>query len=288
MKSKIVELIKSLGPIVPSEITSKLESNSVIISALISELIKEGVVKYSHKKIGSSPLYYLPGQENEVRKRLTPELKIPERKIVEFFDEKKLVLKNNLSPQQRFMVDDLKDFITPLTLNINGEDKIFYKHYSISTQAIYDDMNKKKIKPAKVKSEGEKVKQMSLFNSPAAKTENKIKNQEVLVEAKNELESFDDLSDQFFTQYNLTLLESEVIKKGKEANFVVKAGYRIPQKYFVKYYKKKNLNEKDVSKAYADSQVKKMPCLIITIGKFSKKAEKLSESLGNFVNIIKL
>jgi len=150
VKSEIVGLIRSLGPIVPAEISSKLKVNSVIVSALLSELIREKVIKYSHKKVGSSPLYYIAGQEDRVRKRLLPELKIPERKIVEFFEENKLALRDGLAPQQRFMVDELEDFITKITLTINGEEKIFYKNYSVSEQELLKDMKNMKMKMPRI------------------------------------------------------------------------------------------------------------------------------------------
>lgn len=296
-----------MGPIVPSEITRKLETDSMIISALISELIKEGLVFYSHKKIGSSPLYYVKGQESKMRERLEPELNIAEKKIVEFFEKNKLMLKANLSPQQRYMVDDLRDFVTPLTLNINGEDKIFYKHYSISTQTIYDELKKKKI-IKKVKTD-KSAPQSRLFDTPRKEFENKQDTKKVVEEKfgennekkeeeytpkverlkdEVEYEEFDDLSEKFFTQYNLKVLEAESIRKNSEANFIVLTNYRIPQKYFVKYYKKKRISEKDINNAYTQSQLHKMPCIIITIGKLSKKSEESLEKLGSYVNVIKL
>jgi hypothetical protein len=283
VKEKIIALIKELGPIVPSEITGRLESSSVIISALISELIKEGRVFYSHKKIGNSPVYYVTGQEESVRKRLLPELNIAEKKIVEFFENNKLVLKDNLSPQQRYMVDELRDFIKPLTLNINGVDKVFYKHYSIPTQSIYDELKKRKVK--KVKPEKSPVPQSRLFDEPKPK-EYTPKSERV--EPKFSYKKFDDLSEQFFTQYNLTVLDSKIVRKNTEANFTVLADYRIKQKYFVKYFKKKTVNEKDISKAQTAAQLKKMPCLIITTGKLSKKGKKLMKGLGSYINVIKL
>jgi len=279
VKSEIVGLIRSLGPIVPAEISSKLKVNSVIVSALLSELIREKVIKYSHKKVGSSPLYYIAGQEDRVRKRLLPELKIPERKIVEFFEENKLALRDGLAPQQRFMVDELEDFITKITLTINGEEKIFYKNYSVSEQELLKDMkNMKSLKKGKVK---EAVPQQKLFDSTADKKSGKKKEAVACL-------NFDNASDAFFRNYELIVLECEKVRKGSEANFIARNNKGIGQDYFVKYYKKKNLAEKDINKAYAESLGAKKPCLIITTGKVNSKCEKLLADLGSYVKLIKI
>lgn len=289
MKTQIISLIRELGPIVPNEITRKLGKASVIVSALLSELVKEGEVFLSSKKIGSSPLYYLKGQEESMRKRLLPELKIPEKKTIEFFEKNKLVLKDNLSPQQRFIIDGLKDYITKINLNINGKERIFYKHYSISSDVIYNELNSFNVnkKPKKKKVVKKTVDaQKSLFGGRVAQ-KRKMPTSTKVVET-NVYEKVDDISDLFFTKYNMTVIESKTVRKNREYIFVARANYRIPQIYFIKYLKKKSINDNDISKAHVAANVKKMPCIIMTQGKLTKKARELLEKLGPILNVIKM
>lgn len=316
MKDEILNLIKELGPIVPSEITSKLGEDSMIVSALISELIRNGKVKYSHKKIGSSPLYYVEGQEDEVRKRLLDELKIPEKKIIEYFEKNKLVLRNNLTPQQRYMIDELKDYITSIKLEINGDEKLFYKHHSISKQNILDDMNKFKNKSKekeeeldndkifeskKEEKEEEEDEKEKKEESDVVETEKSaevksfkqiklgaLKNKSLKIKDEDEYKKFDDLSERFFKKYNLTVIKSNKIRKGSEANFIIVTNDNIRQKYFVKYYSKKRINEKDISKAHTSAQIKKLPCIILTTGKLTNKAKDLLPRLGSLLKIVKV
>ncbi|VVB75292.1 Uncharacterised protein [Candidatus Tiddalikarchaeum anstoanum] len=291
MKEQIIGLIKQLGPVVPNELTGKLGKDSFIVSALLSELIKEGLVFISSKKIGSSSVYYLKGQEDAMRKRLLPELKIPEKKTLEFFEKNKLMLRDNLEPQQRFVVDGLSDFITKMTLKINGEDKIFYKHYSIPSEVIYDELKKMNDKP-KLKPQKTSTVQESLFLVKKEKPEKKSKKAKQAVPAEVKPEEpyvkVDDASDKFFQEKGLTITKTDVVKKNSEFNFTARTNYTLPQFYFVKYFKKNSLNEADISRAHTQAQTNKMPCLIITTGAVSKNAEKLLISLGNLVNIVKL
>jgi len=311
VKERIIELIRELGPIVPNEISGKLEANSFLVSALMSELVREKRLLYSHKKLSNSPLYYVQGQEDLVRRRLNPLLKIPEKKIVEFFEKNKLALKDNLSPQQRYMVDELKDYITSITLNIDGEEKKFYKNHNVSDESIRDSL--KNMKP--VKEESPKPQPSSLFgNSPQTNKpmthsffENKkeddfkffekpkqevvvekpiqqVKLQEVQIE-ENSL-YFDRVSSNFFDKNNLNIVSVDVVKKGKEANFVIKSGFN--QEVFVKYFVKNSINETDVSKAFTESHVNKLPCWILTKAKVNKKAQKLLDNLGKTINLISI
>ncbi|MFA5303538.1 MAG: hypothetical protein WC393_03300 [Candidatus Nanoarchaeia archaeon] len=274
MKEKIVQLIQKIGPIVPTDISKELGIDSYVASAIISEMIREGLILYSYKKMTTSPLYYLKGQEELVRKRLTTILKIPEINILEFFKNNKLVAKENLEPQQRYMVDDLRDFITPMVLKINGEDKAFYKHYSISESEVIEKFNKWKQDQTKEVAE---AKQQKIIETSEKEEHETPKQQRI-----------DSATDKFFIKNGLEIIESLIVKKSSEYDFVAKQSSSVGQTFFVKYLKKASINDSDISKAYTAAQSKKMPCIILITGKLSKKAQELIANLGYLVNVIKI
>jgi hypothetical protein len=283
VKEKIVQLIQKIGPIVPTDISKELGIDSYVISALISEMIREGLILYSHKKMTTSPLYYLKGQEELVRKRLTSILKIPEINILEFFKNNKLVSKENLEPQQRYMVDELRDFITPMLLKINGENKPFYKHYSISEFEVINKFNKWKIEQNKTYEKKSKNK-----NIEEPKSKKIIETQTIIVSEDKKSKRIDLASDKFFIKNELEIIEMSTVKKSTEYDFVVKQSSSVGQTFFVKYFKKLNINDSDISKAYTVAQSKKMPCIILITGKLSKKAQGLMVNLGYLINVIKI
>jgi len=287
MKQKIIELIQRIGPIVPTDISKELGFDSYVVSAVISEMVRDGQILYSHKKMTTSPLYYIKGQEELARKRLLSILKIPESNILEFFSKNKLVSRENLEPQQRYMVDELRDFIKPLSLKINGEDKAFYRHYSVSEAEIIEKLNKWK----QEKEEGDKGKDDEIAHQKNEALAPKKEDEKIIPEKKPDEprhEKIDSLSDKFFLKNGLEIIESVIVKKGSEYDFVARQSLGVGQTFFVKYLKKSSINDSDISKAYTQAQSKKMPCIILVSGKLNKKAQDLIINLGYLVNLIKI
>jgi len=280
VKEKILELIRKMGPIVPTDISKELGIDSYVASAIISEMVKDGLVLLTRKKMTTGPLYFIPGQEEMVRDRLRSVLKIPEINIIDFFSKNKLVSRDNLEPQQRYMVEELNDFIKPLVLKIGGEDKVFYRHYSVSEADVIEKFNKWQ-------------QEVSGSQKPkVASIEGQEKDAEGLIEQKQPEEKndfyADSVSNKFFSKNGFDISEMIVVKKGAEYDFIVRQSGGFSQTFFVKYYKKSSLSDSDISKAYTSAQSKKMPCIILTNGKVSKKAQELIISLGYMINIIKL
>jgi hypothetical protein len=51
---------------------------------------------------------------------------------------------------------------------------------------------------------------------------------------------------------------------------------------------KKSLNEADLSLAYNEGQHERLPVLLVTNGKLTKKAEEYQKKLGNFLIVNKI
>ena len=80
--------------------------------------------------------------------------------------------------------------------------------------------------------------------------------------------------------------QKEVIRKNAELNLIAKVPSVLGTvTHFCKIEKKRICDEKDLSAAYVEAQVKKLPLLFLYIGTISKKAQELLESKV-FENVI--
>jgi len=63
----ILHLVKSKGPVLPVHISKEVKQDLLFTSAMLSELVSKKKLKISYLKIGGSPLYFLPGQDDQLR-----------------------------------------------------------------------------------------------------------------------------------------------------------------------------------------------------------------------------
>ncbi len=127
MRDRILQLVQVKGPLLPVDVRSELRIDSMFVGAYLSELIKDGKIKASHAKIGSSPLYYVPGQERyleQLRDYLHPKMK----ETFDLLKEKKVLRDSNLSEVMKAAVREIKDFAVPLTVN---KKELFWKYHLV-------------------------------------------------------------------------------------------------------------------------------------------------------------
>jgi hypothetical protein len=80
----------------------------------------------------------------------------------------------------------------------------------------------------------------------------------------------------FFDTSGIEIDEFELVRKGTEYDFVVRLPSNVGHlNYYCKAKSKAKLNEGDLSTAYVQGQIKKLPILIITLGDLTKRAEEL-------------
>ena len=78
-KQKILEILKQKGPSLPVPISREIKLSPTFTSAILSELSNEKKVKLSNMKIGSSPLYLIPGDEKKLENHAEQNLTGPEK-----------------------------------------------------------------------------------------------------------------------------------------------------------------------------------------------------------------
>ena len=66
VKQKILKILRIKGPSLPVPISREIEMSPMFASAILAELVGEGRINLSNLKVGSSPLYLLPEQEQKL------------------------------------------------------------------------------------------------------------------------------------------------------------------------------------------------------------------------------
>ena len=80
-KPKVIEYVQKNGPSLPVQVSKVIGREIYVSSAVLSELISSRKMLITAAKVGSSPLYYLPGQEHKLQTLLYPYLKKPAPKL---------------------------------------------------------------------------------------------------------------------------------------------------------------------------------------------------------------
>lgn len=158
LRNKIISFLKMKGPSLPYEIATLIKRDTIIASAFLSELISAKIVKMSNLRIGSSPLYFLPGQEAMLEK-FTEHLQGNELEAYNIIKEKKLVKDSDLSPKDRVSMGFIKDFAIPIkVITPEGEALNYWKFYSLGNDEVSRMLSDERKNKNKVKIEKEKIK----------------------------------------------------------------------------------------------------------------------------------
>lgn len=137
VNQKILEIIRSKGPIIPSQIAKETKESLLFSSARLAELLSSKHLKISHIKIGGSPLYYLAGQESRLQEFSTY-LKGPEKDAFMLLQQQQIIDETAQEPVVRVALRNMKDFAIPLEVIYNNEKKIFWKWYLLSSDAVQE------------------------------------------------------------------------------------------------------------------------------------------------------
>ncbi len=308
-REKIIGFVKNNGPVLPVQLSKYLDTNILFASAMLSELFSSKHIKMTHASIGGSPLYYLQGQEVQVDARLSTSLSGREKEIYNLLKEKKVLREKDLVPWQRIAVKQLPDFAVSVNVKYGTDEDVFWKHQLVNEEdaknAIANILNETLDKKHAIADLVSSVKkEIPVTREPLApfareirtpKSE-EISGQQTLGETgkpENVLEKAEKLRTRkvkktdtgfyentikFLKNNNIQILKEEVVKKNKEINFIVSINSPFGDlKYLVKAKSKASITEADISMAYSDGQLKKMPVIMLVDGNVGKRAMLFAE-----------
>ncbi len=279
-QDKILSLLRMQGPSLPSKVAKALNTQILFASAHLADLTAQGKVKVSTLKIGGSPLYYLPGQEQQLYNFASGNLNPKDYVVLNKLKEQNVLPEKSLELLEKVALRNLKDFAIPLQVTVEGKAELFWKWHLLSEQettaAIEQLLNPLPAVQPELPGQLSKVtpESPSAVASPLVREE---KTRKTVPRAQKE-DFFPDL-ERVFRRLSITIDKKETIRKEKELNFLLKVPSAVgAMSYFCKAKNKSKCDEKDLSAAYVEALVKKLPLLFLHTGELSKKAQEMLKS----------
>lgn len=269
-------------PLLPQAVAKALNTDSIMAGAMLSELRGKGLLNVSTIKIGGSPLYYLPGKETQLLNHLGA-LNEKDRKTLELLKQERVLGETGIDPLTRVSLNAIKDFAKPLIVQYNGKQETFWKWFELTDKDAEDAIRQKiqpKEQPTIARKETEqptdKPQQTAAPEEPKAPPQASQKQKP----ASTDTSDFWADIERFFAASNMKLVEKTTVKKGREFDLTL----TIPSPvgaltYYCKAYNKKRISDADLSNAYVQGQLKKLPVLFLTKGQLTKKAKEILPKL---------
>lgn len=318
-KPLVLEILKRRGPSLPSQISGEIKLSLLFTSALLSEMVSDNTVKLSYLKIGGSPLYLLQGQE-AMLENFIKHLHAKEKEAFELLKEKQILGDEEIEPVQRVCLAAMKDFAIQMKLNFHNQTKTFWRYYLLSeeeaskkVEEYFAGMPKilveveKKIpefeKPDEIQETIKKLKEEKAIRSfaeakPEVKQEpEKVEEQKILhpeLLKKKLKRRVPTKKRQDFNSKVLDYIKEKemfILKNFDEDNklCIAETESKIGSiKFLVFSLHKKSINESDLSLAFTEGQHEKLPVLLVTNGKLTKKAEEYFKKFGSSIIINKI
>jgi Mn-dependent DtxR family transcriptional regulator len=277
-------------PVQPTEIAKTMSTDSMLASAMLAEMSEKQLLKVSNLKVGSSPLYYHPDHPEHLL-NYVQHLNEKDRKTASLLQGKGIIRDKTQDPLTRVSLRNIKDFAKPLDVSIDGIKELFWKFYLLSdeeaAQKIKQSMQETKIepsqeqpKPARQRKPRTKKQPAEQQQLPAGAVQEAVPAQETTPQSPAITDEFLQKLTAFFQNNNITVQEQTAIKKKSEYDFLLMLPSPVGQLlYYCKAKNKAKIAESDLSHAFVQGQIKKLPVLFLSTGALTKPAEALLKEL---------
>jgi len=287
IKEKILQTIRLRGPSLPVHIAKEINQSMLFSSAFLSELLSEKRLKMSYMRVGSSPIYYLQGQEYKLE-NFSQYLKSKEKEAYTLIKEKKFLKDSDQDPAIRVALRNIKDFAIPFENN----NEIFFRYFTIpqsdfiskkeekveieiSTEEKKKSPQKKEIKQEKPK---EKKKDLDIFDKKRAKKKSKSKTSQ----KKNE--KFFNKVKEFVSEKGFEIIDIETFSKN---DLILRIKTNKGEELLIAFNKKK-ISETDIINAYKKASELSLTYILLSMGEPLKKIKNLIEAASSLSSMEKL
>ena len=280
-KIKIVDFLKSSGPSLPVQVARSIQMDPVFASAILSELLSTKTIKTSNMRIGASPLYLLPGQEQRLEEK-SENLKSIEKETQEKLKESIVLFDEQEEPAARVALRNIKDFATPFKF----ENKIIWK-YAFAPQEKIDEILHPKEK-ANISTEEKIPKAWEVKKEEIKEIKEKPKKVENIFDKPKEKEispkTFLEKIEKFLKNQNTTITSLEEVDKKKVIAIV--ESNSIPSMIFA--FNRIRIDENELLICYKTASKKNLPYQIIINGNLTKKLTNIIFAHQKLIKIHKL
>jgi len=284
LREKALGYIKQYGPVIPVQLSKELHTDILMAGAILSELVANKMVKITSVKRGGSPFYYTSGQEYKLQ-NLKEHLHEKEQEAYSLLSKEKVVKDKDVGPVLRVALRALKDYAIPITVTSRNGEELFWRWYLSSEQDV-----KKRVELLLTDAvQEEKKEEIQTISYPQGEPQEKriplvqkevIKEKPLPVREEKKIlkpveKPFDNLVRAYFTKHDFSIVVEESVRKNREHSYVARIPSQIGKlDFYVKIKNKKVITPTDLSLAYSEGQLKKLPVLFISNGVLTKKAQE--------------
>ena len=133
VRDQLLNLVRTKGPCLPSDVYKELNTNQLFASAMLGELVSNGLIKLTYLKRGSSPYYYTEEQKEKLQD-FVQYLNDKDRLAFNLIKEKQILKDSELTPLMRVAMRTIRDYAVPLNVNHDEQIQVFWKFYLLSNQ----------------------------------------------------------------------------------------------------------------------------------------------------------
>ena len=303
IKEKIISFLRIRGPSLPVHIAKETQMSMLFASAFLSELLYEKKIRLSHMRVGSSPLYLIPGQENRLE-NFSSFLKSKEKESFILLKEKKFLKDSEQEPAIRVALRSIRDFATPFKY----QEEIYWRFFTIPEEEFLKEI---KIILPQIQLTSEKEVIRVPLEKEVIKASQEIEKlnpeKEITINIQNqkELEIFDKphktikkkqpkkakKDDKFFNKVKEFLSKEsiEIINiesfNNNEISLLVKIN---GEENLMVAYNKKKITEFEILKAHKKALELNLKFTVIGLGGLPKKIENLIRALKDLSEIKKM
>ncbi len=295
-KQKIINFLKQKGPALPIQIAKQIEMTPMFTSAILSELTNIKQVKTSSLKVGSSPLYYLPRQEQQLE-NFSDNFGGVEKEAFLKLQQDKILNDKEQTPAIRVALRSIKDF----AISFKIQDNLFWK-YSFLPEDEFQKLTTR-IKP--VSQPLKKAAEITKPSPPASASESeqgintraKLDNSKPLAPIFKKPKPTKPISrtkkaNQNFLEEIKTFLQTkqiEIISLEQFDKRKVIAIVRLhSQPHLLTAFNKKRITEAELIKTYRKAAELNIPYYLIAKAEPTKKMQELSEAYKKLTRIDKI
>ena len=272
-KSKIISFLRIGGPSLPVRIAKTIEMDPVFASAILSELIGTKQIKTSHLKVGASPLYLIPGQEQKLEDH-TENLKPIEQEALLKLKENKILTDENEEPSIRVALRNIKDFAIPF----KSQDKIMWE-YTFPTKEEVEKMPSPKPQEPITNHPSPVAPESPISIEPIFKTPQTINHK-----SQTNNKTFLKKIEEFLEKQNTEIISMEEVDKKK----VIAKTKSESQTALLFAFNKKRITEGELMRCYKKAKISNLPYHIITSGEPTKKMNETIDAYKKLIKIEKL
>lgn len=286
-KEKLVSLIKIKGPSLPINLARLINEQPLFTSAFLAELLSDKRLKISNMKVGSSPLYYLEGQE-AMLENFVEYLSPREKEAFHILKQERVVRDQDLSPVTRVAIRAIPDFAVSVQVRIAEDITLFWKYFNVSDTEMHESIRKITTTPRGVLTYPQIApKQNTQEQDSQQKTPEPKKSEQSHSPEPEQVQQltpqkpkkpvpeseFTAKIKEYLKTKDIEVLET-LLEKKKEFTAKVRIDSLFgKQSYYLIAKEKKKITENDLRLALQKAQAERMPALILSQGELDKKAQ---------------